>query len=105
MVIQTWTDMVAGSLQNMWYGVIGFLPHLIGALIVLVLGLVVASVLGSLVEKIFDTLKLDALLSKLGLTPHFERAGMKLRGARFLGQLVNWFLIIVFFLASAVWVL
>lgn len=101
MVVQNWTDVIAGSLQSVWYGVIGFLPNLIGALIVFIIGLVVAAVLGSLVEKIFNSLKLDGLLSKLGLTPYFERAGLRLRGARFLGQLVNWFLIIVFLLAAA----
>jgi len=59
----------------------------------------VAAGLGALVEKIFEALRLDALLAKLGLNPYFERAGLRLRGARFLGQLVNWFLIIAFLLA------
>jgi uncharacterized membrane protein YhaH (DUF805 family) len=41
------------------------------------------------------------LLSKLGLTPHFERAGLRLRGSRFLGQLVYWFLVVAFLLAAS----
>lgn len=101
MVVQNWTDVIASSLQNVWSGAINFLPSLIGAIIVFVVGLIVAAGLGSLVEKVFEAVKLDSVLARLGLGPYFERAGLKLRGARFLGQLVNWFLIIVFLLAAS----
>lgn len=100
MNIQSWTDVIVLSLQNVWLTVVSFLPTLIIAVIVLIIGLIVASVLGSLVEKIFEALKLDVFLSKtLGLSRYFERAGLNLRGAYFLGQLVNWFLIVAFLLA------
>ncbi|MDW8280044.1 MAG: hypothetical protein RMK17_02705 [bacterium] len=99
MVIQNLADILALSFQNVWTNVISFLPTLITALILFLIGLFIASVLGSTVEKIFDALKLDVFLSKLGFSHYFERAGLKLRGAYFLGQLVNWFFIIVFLLA------
>jgi len=100
MNIQNWTDVIVLSLQNVWVSVVSFLPTLIVAIIILLVGLFIASVLGSLVEKIFDALKLDVFLSKtLGLSQYFERAGLNLRGAYFIGQLVNWFLIISFLLA------
>lgn len=101
MIVQNWTDVIVGSLQNVWYGVINFLPSLIGALVVLIVGLIVASGLGALVEKIFQALRLDAFLAKLGLLPYFERAGLRLRGAHFLGQLVKWFLVVAFLLAAS----
>ncbi|OGE74647.1 MAG: hypothetical protein A3K06_01515 [Candidatus Doudnabacteria bacterium RIFCSPHIGHO2_01_52_17] len=97
--MQNWTEAIAIALQNLWIGVVTFLPNLVAALIVFIVGLIVAAGLGALVEKIFEALRLDALLAKLGLNPYFERAGLRLRGARFLGQLVNWFLIIAFLLA------
>lgn len=101
MYVQSWTDVVVGSLQNLWMGFANFIPNLIGALVVLVVGLIVAAGLGTLVEKIFDAIKLDVFLARLGLAPHFERAGLRLRGARFLGQLVNWFIVIAFLLAAS----
>ncbi len=101
MIVQSWTDIVVSSLQNLWLGFINFVPNLIGALIVLIVGLVVAAGLGTLVEKIFEAVRLDAFLARLGLAPYFERAGLRLRGARFLGQLVNWFIIVAFFLAAS----
>lgn len=99
MVIQSWTNVVAGSLQNLWYGFIGFVPNLVGAFIVLIIGLIVASGLGLLVQKIFEALHLDGFLAKLGVKPYFERAGLKLRVSYFLGRLVYWFVVLAFLLA------
>ena len=99
MIIQSWTDVVVGSLQNLWFGFVSFVPNLIAALVVLIVGLIVAAGLGTLVEKIFDAIRLDRFLEKVGLKPYFDRAGIKLRGAYFLGRLVYWFIVIAFLLA------
>jgi hypothetical protein len=94
-------DAVAVSLSNLWAGVLGFIPSLIAALVVLIVGLIVASGLGTLVEKILDAVRLDAGLRKLGIEPYFQRAGLQLRGAHFFGRIVYWFLVIVFILAAS----
>jgi len=99
MIIQSWTDVVVGSLQNLWVEFASFVPNLIGAIVVLVIGLIVAAGLGALVEKIFEALRLDMFLEKLGVKPFFDRAGMKLRAAYFLGRLIYWFVVIAFLLA------
>ncbi|MCS6789205.1 MAG: hypothetical protein NZ484_01385 [Patescibacteria group bacterium] len=101
MAAQDLYNTVTLSFQNVWANVLTFLPTLIVAILILLIGLIIASILGTVVEKIFEALKLDVLLSKIGLAPYFERAGLRLRGAYFLGQLVNWFLIIVFLLAAS----
>ncbi len=101
MIVQDWTTVVVTSLQDLWMRFASFVPNLIGALIVLIIGLVVAAGLGTLVEKIFDAVKLDKFLFRLGLAPHFERAGIRLRGAHFLGKLVYWFVVVAFLLAAS----
>ncbi len=101
MIVQSWTNVIAASLQNVWLQFANFIPNLVGALIVLIIGLIVAAGLGTLVEKIFETLRLDSFLEKLGLKPYFERAGLRLRGAYFLGRLVYWFIAIAFLLAAS----
>ena len=99
---QGWTEIVRGSLERLLNGVFGFVPNLLGALVVFLLGLFVAYVLGVwVVEKILDALKFDTFLGKLGLTPYFERAGMRLRGSRFFGQLVYWLVVIAFSVAAS----
>lgn len=98
MGVQSWTEALIGSLQNLWIGVINFLPSLIGAIIIFIIGLLVASGLQALVERIINGVKLDSLLRRIGLSPYFERAGLKINSGKFFGLLVYWFLIIVFVL-------
>jgi Mechanosensitive ion channel, conserved TM helix len=92
---------VVGSLQNLWYGVVNYLPNIVGAFVVLVIGLIVAAGLAALVEKILEGVRLDTFLEKIGLKPIVERAGMKLRAAYFFGQMVYWFVVVAFLVAIA----
>jgi len=92
-------DSLSLSFGGLWGGVASFLPNFILAIVVFVLGLFVASMVGRVVEKVFESVKLDSFLSKIGLTPYFERAGMQLKSARFLGRLVYWFVVVVFLVA------
>jgi len=99
MFVQTWADIITFSLQNLWGGFISFLPNFLGALIIFFVGLVIAAGLGKIVEKLIDALKLDRLLEQLGLNKILERASVRLHSGRFIGVLIQWFLIIVTLLA------
>jgi hypothetical protein len=101
MTVQSWTDIVVVSLQNLWAGVVNFIPTLVGALVVLLVGLIVAFGVGTAIEKIFEAVKLDAFLSRLGVGHFFERANLKLRASYFLGRLVYWFVTVAFLLAAS----
>lgn len=100
MVIQDWVSVIVGSLQNLWVAAIGVLGDIVGALIVLIVGLIVASGLGALVERVVAAVKLDKLLTSLGVEEYFERAGLSVNSGKFLGRLVYWFLVVVFLLAA-----
>lgn len=100
MYIQSWSTVVADSLQNLWYDVMAFLPTLIGAVFVFIIGLIVASALGTLVGKVISLFKIDELLRKLGVEKYFDRAGINLDSAKFFDRIVFWFLVIAFLLAA-----
>ena len=100
MVVQDWTSVVVNSLQNLWSGTISVLANVLGALIVLLIGLIVAGGLGALVERVVNLVKLDKALKSLGLEEYFERAGLHINSGKFFGKLVYWFLVVVFILAA-----
>jgi len=100
MVIQTWTEVVTASLQTLWAGFIGFLPSLLGAIIVFIIGWIIAVLLGKLAAQIIKTLRVDQVLEKMGFKKSFERANLKLDSSKFFGELVRWFFIIVFLMAA-----
>ena len=101
MVLQTWGDVIIASLQQVWASVAAFLPLLIGAVIVFIVGWIVAAALGKVVEQVVRALRVDQLLSKLEFEKALERGGWKLNAGSFVGGLVKWFLIVVFLLAAA----
>lgn len=100
MVIQDWTAVVVNSLQQLWVSFVGVLGNVVGALVVLIIGLVVATGLAALVERIVTLVKLDKALVSLGLKEYFDRAGIQINSGKFLGKLVYWFLVVVFLLAA-----
>lgn len=87
------------SLQNIWGKVIALIPQLIGALLVLVVGLIVASLLGKLTKKLVDYTHIDKLFLKFKVTEKFEGMGLKFNVAAIVAWIVKWFFIIVTLIA------
>ncbi|OGF51561.1 hypothetical protein A2739_01145, partial [Candidatus Giovannonibacteria bacterium RIFCSPHIGHO2_01_FULL_43_100] len=100
MYIETWGDALIFSFQEIWAGVASFAPRLIAAIIIFIVGWVIAMALGKVVEQIIRSLKVDKALQSLGIEEPIERAGIKLDVGAFIGGLVKWFFIIVFLAAT-----
>jgi hypothetical protein len=98
--VQTWGEAISGSLIDLWMRFVGFLPSLIGALLVFLLGLIVAVALGKAAEKVISVLRIDQVLDKMRVGEKFKQAGLEIHVARFFGALVKWFLILVFLMAA-----
>ena len=96
----TWGDILIASFQQIWSGIASFIPLLIVAIIVFLIGLIVATALGKIVEQIVRTLKIDKALENLGVEEIVNKAGLKLDSGKFLGSAVQWFFIVVFLVAT-----
>jgi hypothetical protein len=101
MIVQSWADILVASFQNWWGAFVNFLPNFLGALIIFLIGLILAAGLAALVAKLINAIKLDKLLAKVGVDKFCERAGWKLNSGKFLGEVVRWFIILIFLLAAA----
>jgi len=100
MLIQTWANVLTGSFQNLWYGIVSYIPNIIVAVIIFVVGWLVGAALAKVVEQVLKSLKLDNALKNTGLNDVVERAGFSMNSGMFLGMLVKWFVIIGFLVAS-----
>ncbi|OGI95666.1 hypothetical protein A2917_01100 [Candidatus Nomurabacteria bacterium RIFCSPLOWO2_01_FULL_42_17] len=96
----TWGDVFNASLQDLWWGFIQFAPKLIIAIIFFVVGWVLGTIIARALEQVFTALKIDNLLKSIGVETFFRKAGMNLNSGYFVGQLVKWFVIIVFLIPS-----
>lgn len=94
-------EVVQGSLSTLYDQVISFLPALVVAVIVLIFGWAVGIVLGKLVRKVLEMLKIDELSNRLGLDMLGQRMGKKLSISGFGDWLIKWFFIVSVFVAAA----
>jgi small-conductance mechanosensitive channel len=99
-IAYSWSDAVLVSFQDMWAGVIGFLPSLVAAILILIVGWLVGAIIGRVVHQVIRSIKLDEALRKAGLEDFLQKGGIRLDSGGFLGGLVKWFFIIVFLVAA-----
>ena len=96
----TWGDVFNASLQNLWWGFIQFAPRLILAIVFFVVGWALGSLVAKAFEHVFSSLKIDNLFHSIGVDNFFRRAGMNLNSGYFVGQVIKWFVVIIFLLPS-----
>lgn len=95
----TWNEAIKASLQNLWAKIVSLVPEIVGALVILIVGLVVASALGKLAKKLVHYTRVDNLVQKLGVAQKFENVGLKFSISGLVGWVVKWFFIIVTLIA------
>ena len=100
MVFTTWADVLSQSFQNLFYGLVAFIPSLVVAIVIFIVGWLVGVGLGRVVSQIVNSLRIDQALKSTGLEHLLSRAGFELSSGKVLGFLVKWFFIIVFLVAA-----
>ena len=94
------SDVVRASLLTLWGNVAGFLPRLVAAIVVFLVGWLVAVLIAKLVWHIVRLIRLDRALESVGFKKVWERSGYKLNSPLFFYELVKWFFIVVFLMAT-----
>ncbi len=100
-MLQDWSSVLTVSFQDVWIGVLSFVPKFIIAIIIFIVGWVIAVVIGRLISQLIRSLKVDKVLQNIGAEEPLSKAGFRLDTGAFIGGLVRWFIIIVFFVAIA----
>ena len=94
------SDIVRNSLMTLWGGVALFLPRFIAAVVVFLVGWLIAELLGKLAYHVVKILHLDNALSKVGFRQAWERSGFRLNTPVLFYELVKWFFVVVFLMAA-----
>lgn len=97
----TYIDPIRTAFIDMWASVLSVLPQILAALLVLLLGVLIAGVLKEAVIRLINLLKVDEVLSKTEIPDAFERSGFEFSVANLLGWIVKWFVIILALITSA----
>jgi hypothetical protein len=76
--------------QVMWAGIVAFLPSLFGAILILLIGLVIAKLLEKGTDALLERLHFDEALDRGGVNRTLARAGTKLDPSSLVARLVFW---------------
>lgn len=96
----SWAVLLNQSFQDLFSGVVAFVPNLVVALVIFIVGWLVGVGVGRVVTQVVNSLRIDQALRSAGLEKIFTRAGFELSAGKFLGWLVKWFFIVVFLVAA-----
>jgi len=89
---------LAGS--NILSRFFGFLPSFFGALLILVIGLILAKWSKALIVKILGAVQLDKVLRKSGFDSFLNKADIRVKAETFIGEIARWLIIFIFFSAG-----
>ena|GEM_PF-3273843 len=89
------------SLSGSFGQLTGSLTTIIGALLLLVLGLFVAKVVSGIVRRVLESIKVDDAVLKFDFFRNAQESGWKVRPSVIFSTIVKWFLILFTFSAVA----
>ncbi len=101
MEFDPWTQSLLSAMSSLWASVAAFIPRLFGALVVVLLGFVVAKLLDTLLSKVLAKVGLDRLMAGTGLTKLLGRAGIRIPVCALIGKVVYWFVLLIFLVSAA----
>lgn len=94
--LNTWTDTVVLAIADSLQAALSFLPNIVGAIIVFVIGWIIAGIGRNLVIKLLQILQIEPFAEKVGLSEVLKKVGATLSPIELLAELVKWFIVLVF---------
>ena len=95
-MITNWGSAILTSFTNALNLVFTFIPKLIGFLVILLVGWIVASVVSKAVTFLLRKIGFDRLSERIGLSRLEQRMGLRMDAAGVLGKVVYWFIFLIF---------
>ncbi len=99
-MITDWIQLTGDAIRGLWVGFVDFTPKIIGAIIVFLIGWIIAVAVGKITSEILKRIKLDRIFEKGSWKRALEKAEIKVDVSSFIGAIFKWILVIVFLLAA-----
>lgn len=93
-------EIVLKSLQQVVEQIIGVLPNIIGALVLLIFGWILAKVVSSIVSKVLKKIGLDKLADRLNDTDSFRESNIKIKPVSIIKKFLYWTILLIFILSA-----
>ena len=98
--VGNWQQAFLLATSNIITNVLSFIQTLIAALVVFLVGLILARWAKVLTVKLFETLSLSSVVKKSGFDQFLKKAEIKIKIEEILGGIVKWIIILIFFVTT-----
>src|SRR5258706_16469350 len=95
-MIQNWGTAIFNALANTVNLILTFIPRLVGFLVILLIGWIIAALLSRAVTWLLRRIGFDRMSDRIGLTRFEQRMGLRMDSAGILGRIVFWFILLIF---------
>jgi len=95
-----WNAVVMDPVREMLARIVGFLPQLLGVLVILIGGWIIAGLLKSIVVKLLKLIQLDTASEKSGLGDVLRRGGIGHTISELIGVIIYWLIMLMVFMTA-----
>lgn len=96
-----WSGAISSSLTSIVTRVIEFIPSIVGAVVILIIGWIVAALLEWAIENVLRAVGLQTLFERARIEEIIKKAEVKKDTSALIGALVKWIILLVAFIAAA----
>jgi hypothetical protein len=100
-VVTNWVQAIFTALTNALNLLLEFIPKLIGFLVILLVGWIIATAVSKAITFLLRKVGFDRLSERIGLTRLEQRMGVRMDAAGILGTITYWFLFLIFLVPAA----
>ena len=90
-----WNELITDPIRQMLTRILAYLPIMLGALIILIVGWIVAKVIRRAVDWLLKTVRFDAMADKTGISEVLRKGDLKITAREIVSGLVYWLIIIM----------
>lgn len=101
MTIHDWTTITSDAIKEAWNRIIDVLPALIGALVVIIVGLIIAAIVRWAIIRILEAAQVQKFFDQIRFTETMKKAGLPVKISTVCAEFVRWLIIIVFVVSAA----
>jgi hypothetical protein len=99
--VSQWTTLFLESFKSFGAKFMGAVPSIIGAIVIFVIGYIIAILLSRAVTKILKITKFDALAEKVNATQYLEKANISISPSKLVGKFVYWILLLIVLITAS----
>jgi len=90
-----WDSLIADPIRQMLAKILAYLPILLGALVILIVGWIVAKAIRRIVDWLLKAARFDMLADKAGITGILRKGDLKISPREVVSGLVYWLIVIM----------